>query len=582
MRTHLGFLSTVLGGIAMTFGASAVAESEPALDYHYMCFDEPVSITLDAASIAVFADPAGPSLAPLEQRLAAHDIAADELIWRSRPGWVHAPVSEDARTAAGVEALATDLAASGDFDFVSPVFIDERGLPLVITRDLLIGFQDGAEAEAIIAALDGARILDVDFGGLDNVYRVRSGSLNGFEVLQQANTLAARADVRFAESDFLVKGQTLAIPNDPLFGQLWGLNQANDQDMDAPEAWDTEMGDPSIVVAILDIGMQVNHPDLNSIVGEDFTGDGTFGGGPTTICDNHGTAVAGCVAGIANNGIGIAGVAPGVSVVSGKIGTSDPFFGFCFGTFDSQPTMLVNALNWTATNGYRVTNSSFSYSTSSAVNSAYQNARDNGVIHFAATGNGGNSSISYPSSLPSINAVGAMNASGNLASFSQYGTGIAFCAPGENITSCDRTGGDGYESGDYVSGIDGTSFASPYAAGVAALILSVDSSLTPDEVEQIMNDTAVDLGASGYDTTYGWGFLNANNAVLAVAPDPAPTPDFDDNGQVDADDLFFLLGNWGACEAPCPPACDADLNEDCSVNSDDLFELLGAWGPYPG
>ena len=587
MRTHALILTMMAGSTAVAAASTALAAEAPdapQFSYHY--FDEAIGLDLDPEWIALFDDPTVRRDSAMRHRAAVHGLDANELVWRSLAGWAHATAPADQRDAKSIQTLVDELAASGDFDFVSPVFIDERGMPLVITRDLLIGFNADVQprqAEAVIAQLDGATVLDVDFGGLDNVYRVRSASRNGFEVLDEANAIAALPQVKFAESDMLVKGQTFAIPNDPLFGQLWGLNQANDQDMDAPEAWDTELGDPSIVVVVLDIGMQVNHPDLNSIPGEDFTGDGIFGGGPNTICDNHGTAVAGCVAAIADNGIGIAGVAPGATVTSGKIGTSDPFLGFlCLGTFDSQPSMLVNALDWTASNGYHVTNSSFGYTTSSSVNAAYQNSRDQGVVHFAASGNGGGSSISYPASLPSINAVGALNSSGARASFSQYGSGLAFSAPGQGITCADRTGGDGYESGDYTGGLDGTSFASPYAAGVAALILSVDPSLTPDEVEQIMNDTAVDLGSSGYDTTFGWGFLNANNAVLAIDPGVTPSPDLNGSGVVDSDDLFILLGSWGACAAPCPPSCAADFNGDCSVDSNDLFVLLGAWGPVGG
>jgi serine protease len=241
-------------------------------------------------------------------------------------------------------------------------------------------------------------------------------------------------------------------------------------------------------------------------------------------------------------------------VASGKIGVTNIFLWFCLSSFDSQPSMLANALAWTVDIGAGVTNSSFSYTQSSTVTTAYQNARNNGVIHFAATGNGGGSSISYPSSLSSVNAVGALNSSGNRASFSQYGSGIAYSAPGEGILTTDRTGGDGYEGGDYAT-LSGTSFASPNAAGVAALVLSMDPSLAPAAVEEVMNETCVDKGASGYDTVYGWGFVNAQNAVEAMIQ--SGPGDYDGDGDVDETDFAYWAGCMTGPEAgPAPAGCE--------------------------
>src|SRR5262249_45829005 len=142
----------------------------------------------------------------------------------------------------------------------------------------------------------------------------------------------------------------------------------------------------------------------------------------------------------------------------------------------------------------------------------------------ASAGNDATNLIWYPASLPGVNAVAALQEGGGLASFSNHGTGLAFSAPGTLIYTTDRTGASGYTNGDYVfSG--GTSLASPYAAGVAALVLSVNPSLNATNVEQIMQQSSVDLGSPGYDTTYGWGLVNAYNAVtLALALPPATIP----------------------------------------------------------
>ncbi|MCA9310407.1 MAG: S8 family serine peptidase, partial [Phycisphaerales bacterium] len=548
--------------------AAVTAASGQSLSYNYL--GEHIPLGVDATRIAVFA-PEGQADTDLRALLTRHGIDPATRIVNGVKGWQTYEIPADRREVDQASFLAMEIGADGVF--ASPVFIDQRHQPLIMTRDLLIGFKAGVtpeKAREILAAHVPGEVLDVDFGGLANVYRFRTALTHGLDVLEVGNELADLPEVDFAESDFIVKGVSFLTPNDPLYGGLWGLNQANDQDMDAPEAWDITTGDSSVQVVVLDVGMQQNHPDLNQVTGMDFSGS-IPGGGPANECDNHGTAVAGCVAAIINNNLGVVGVAPDCIVKSGKIGTSTSFFGLCLGTFDSQPSMLVNALNWSVTSGARVTNSSFGYTNSAAVNSAYASARTNGVIHFVATGNDGSSTISYPANLPSVNAIGAMAASGNRATFSQYGVGIDLSAPGQGINSTDRTGADGYEAGDYVSALDGTSFASPYAAGVAALVISANPSLTVDEVEQILYSTAVDKGVAGYDTTFGWGFINAYNAVLAAAPPSCPG-DATGDMMVDFDDLNEVLINWGTAGP------DGDLDGSNSVDFDDLNLVLSNWG----
>src|SRR6185295_173715 len=110
----------------------------------------------------------------------------------------------------------------------------------------------------------------------------------------------------FAEVDAVITGKHGVVPNDTFFGNLWGINQASDFDMNGPEAWDWERGRSTVITVILDIGVQLNHPDLNVYGGNDLTGNGT-GGYPGNSCDNHGTAVASCVSGRFNNATGVVG-----------------------------------------------------------------------------------------------------------------------------------------------------------------------------------------------------------------------------------------------------------------------------------
>ena len=121
----------------------------------------------------------------------------------------------------------------------------------------------------------------------------------------------------------------------------------------------------------------------------------------------------------------------------------------------------------------------------------------------------------------------------------------------------------------------GSRVASPYAAGVAGLILSVDPTLTPDQVKCIMATSAVDLGDPGYDTRFGWGFVNAENAV-ALAQCLLCTGDLNCDGAVSVPDLLALLAAWGPTGGVCQLA-DFDLDEIVGVP--DLLTLLAAWGP---
>ena len=559
--------------VAAVLSNTAVLADEPS-GYFYSYFDQQRPLGLDCQRIAVQA-PAG--LATVTERLAAHGVDASTVMPATTPGWVTVETPAGARDAHAVESFVATLANSADVAFVSPVFLDSRGEPLLITPDMQVGFHDGvapATAARILSERGAGVITERDFAGLAGVYRLHTDAKNGFDVLNLANDLARLPEVKFAESDMIIRARLALLPNDPRFAEQWALNQANDQDMDAPEAWDVTTGDDSIIVVVMDSGVQQNHPDLHQIPGQDFTDHGTPGGGPYNECDQHATCVSGCVSAVINNGIGVVGVAPDCVVASAKIGTGISFLGlFCLPFIESQPSYVANALSWAVTSGARVTNSSFGYEESATLTTAYNNAYNNGVINIAATGNDGTSTISYPASLGSVVGVGALNSSGSKASFGSYGTGIAFSAPGEGILTTDQTGSDGYESGDYTT-VDGTSFSSPYAAGVAALVLSQAPELTPAEVEQVMSETCVDLGTAGYDTTYGWGFINAYNAVLAVTSSH-PLGDLNCDGVLnsfDIDPFVLALTDPVGYEAAYP-ACDrmlADCNDDGDVNSFDI------------
>ncbi len=531
IRTARTTMTALVALCAGTMGIATAASAQVPLQYHYSFYKESIPVTLDASRIAVFmkADQAvNPAerqagLANIADRLNKFGIDAQALTAHDVRGWTYAAIPNAARDLNGqqdqAENTVAQIAADGAVDFVSPVFNDDHG-PRIVTQNILIGFppeMSKAHADAIIAQMNAGEILDRDYETQPNMYRVRANSRDGFQVLDLANQIALRPEVTFAEPEMIFSVTPYLIPNDPLFTQLWGIRQNNDVDMDGDEAWDTTIGSPTIKTAVFDTGTQSSHPDLNAqFPGFDATGQGSQGE-PVTSCDNHGTQVAGCISARINNSIGVVGIAPG-TLSAGVKTLTIPAAAPC-GNSGSGGN-FVSAISYAQNNGFRVTNASLGFGASGAVDTAYTNARNAGLVHFAASGNESSGTIGYPSSSPSVNSVGAITTSGARASFSNFGTGLDFSAPGNGIVTTDRTGSAGDSGGDTVT-TSGTSFASPYAAGVAALVLSKNSFLTAAQVESILQTTATDLGVAGYDTTFGFGLLNAR-AALQATPSAAP------------------------------------------------------------
>ncbi len=535
MRTKLTWVAIVGARLFVCCVASATLGAQTSragsgpdpLYYHY--FKELRPLKLETKHVAILqtrtAAAGGPAPALIRFGLAPEQTQALPIA-----GWSFAGTSAGSRTEAATRELVVGMAGDSAFEFVAPVIAGNDGGPNIVTPDLLVGFEPSVSeqrAEAILAELNAGDIIQRRFGNMPGAYHLRTRLRNGFAVLDLANTLAERPEVRFAEPDMIFTGQGELIPNDPGYTNLWGMQNTAQfggtlgLDMKGPQAWDITTGSSNIIVVVLDMGVQPDHPDINQVPGTNLTSDASFDGGPVNPCDNHGTAVAGCVSATINNNLGTAGIAPGCRCASARAFISN---NSCDNRWTTQCSWTVNALAWAQSIGARVSNNSNKYGLSlesSAIAAEYLFTRQMGMVHFAAAGNDATNSIVYPASLPGVNAVAALNVGGALASDSNHGTGLAFSAPGVHIYTTDRTGPNGYGSGDYVFS-DGTSMASPYAAGVAALVLSINPALSATNVEQIMEQSCVDLGLPGYDTTYGWGLVNAYNAVmLALARPPA-------------------------------------------------------------
>lgn len=261
-----------------------------------------------------------------------------------------------------------------------------------------------------------------------------------------------------------------------------------------------------------DTGAWVNMPDYDLYFKTNAN--------PNPRDDNgHGTHVSGIIAASANNANGISGVSHGAKIMPLKAGDSS-------GSLLS--TDIIAAINYAADNGAKVINMSIgSSSYSAAEQTAVDYAYGKGVVIFAAAGNDGNTTVNYPAADNHVIGVGATNMSDARAAFSNYNSSVDISAPGDLILSTTPTYSNyfikAYVPGDEYIFMSGTSMATPMAAGVAALMLSADPTLTPAQVESIMTQNADDLGVVGRDDQFGYGRVNANKALTYIKDVTAPT-----------------------------------------------------------
>jgi len=283
------------------------------------------------------------------------------------------------------------------------------------------------------------------------------------------------------------------------------------------------------VVAVIDTGVDLAHEDLSLVSGYDavhFETDGGPSSRGAARGDAHGTACAGIVAAIRDNGMGVAGVAPGVRVMPVRV----MYMSGAHLIFEFE--WAIDGIQWAVDHGAHVLSNSWHSLESSDLTYTISYAlRENRVLVFA-TGNG-NSSVKFPASLPGVIAVGASSPCDTRKSprscdadpfwGSNYGQRADLSdrwpdvvAPGVMIFTTDMTGRCGYNMGNYTALFGGTSAAVPHVAGVAALLLSRNPSLTPEEVRRHIMQSADDIGRHGPDQSTGAGRLNAHQALRAI------------------------------------------------------------------
>jgi thermitase len=365
---------------------------------------------------------------------------------------------------------------------------------LWVPDELLVGFHAGvpdADAETVYRGHGAAKLEKLR--GLQ-VHRVRVPA-PALEAIERA--LARRPEVQFVERNHALPLDM--IPNDPSYSTQWHLPKIS-----APLAWDITPGSSGVIIAILDSGIDASHPDLAGVLvpGYNFYSNNA----DTSDVFGHGTKVAGAAAAIGNNSVGVAGVAWQSRIMPMRVTDSTGY---------AYYSTIANALTWAADHGAKVMNISIGgVAGSSAITSAAQYVRGKGGVVVASAGNCG--CWDGTAENPSIISVSATDSSDNLTSWSNRGNYVDVSAPGASIKT--TTKGGGYAS------VSGTSFSSPITAGVVALMMSANPSLGPTDLEALLKANADDKGAAGWDSSYGFGRVNAHRAA-AAATASVPPPD---------------------------------------------------------
>lgn len=388
------------------------------------------------------------------------------------------------------------------------------------------GVADDASSRGYVvrASIDDLHALEVD-----------APATRASEAIADIETISG---VRYAERVASVRAADT--PTDPLFSRqnsyLFPIN--------ASQAWDIEKGQPGIVVAVIDTGVDIRHPDLqaniwtnpNEIPNNGYDDDGNgcvddvngcaFVSDSSPGCHNvtngfvnddigHGTFVAGVIAAPANN-VGIVGVARGVRIMPVKVLD-------CYGAGDSVAT--ARGIVYAVRNGARVINLSLGgLQDAQVIRDAVAEATGAGVIVVAATGNDGTAGVAFPARIPEVLAVGALAPSADRrASFSSYGPEVDVVAVGEDVigtlpqSRCyvllPCIGADPYATG------SGTSFSTPQVAGLAALMLSMRPGLSPAQLTTMIKSTATPMQPGNTPGWAGAGRINMLKALQAVQSD---------------------------------------------------------------
>jgi len=366
------------------------------------------------------------------------------------------------------------------------------------------------------------------------------------------------------------------VPNDELYPNQWdhdnqgqGIQYGTgdlvgtlDCDLDTDMAWDITTGNSDVIIAIVDTGVDLDHPDLidNIVPGYNFINEDL----PPDDVYDHGTPCAGIAAATINNDIGIAGVCPECSIMSVKV-LDDNGFG--------DWAVIADGVVWSSDNDADVISLSLGGGQSQEYfEDAINYVIANGTVAIAASGNINTEMDFYPASYEQCIAVGAMSpccerkqginsCDAEPGWGSTYGNQIDFVAPGVRIFSTGKRAG-------YWSEFNGTSSACPHVAGIAGLMLSYNSNLSPETIREFLRQGADDIADEGYDIETGYGKVNAYNTLMLIPL--AATGDLNLDGEINISDIlilldYILIGDYHM---------SGDMNSDGINNINDIMLLI--------
>jgi subtilisin-like proprotein convertase family protein/subtilisin family serine protease len=460
------------------------------------------------------------------------------------------------RRLADQEASIRSLKEDKDVEYVVPVYRDpQSGLRLVATDEITVRFKSDVSKGAIdkVNEENGVEIVEVDRFA-PNQYTLKVKDVN--DTFAIVNKYHESDLTEFAEPAFFSDFKKSSIP----YFEQWHLyNEGQEdglagEDVKAKDAWTITKGSPDIIVAAVDDGVDIDHPDLKTNIwtnpdgskrdvhGWNFFGD-TDNPRPQKFTppysrlegnDSHGTPCAGVISANGEGALGVVGIAPMCKILPVKVFMGDDMV---------QVKTVAQAIRYAGERADVLSNSwgiPMSNDVDYAIKDVVKTGRNGkGCLVFVATGNDYESTIGFPASVPEAIAVGASTNLGSLASYSNYGKGIAIVAPSSggtkgifttDVSIPDRgfnTGnvGRGDADGLYTNSFGGTSSATPLAAGVAALILSLNPDLRWEQVRRYICNTADKIDpengdyVEGYSLRYGFGRINAYKALTAVKND---------------------------------------------------------------
>lgn len=388
-----------------------------------------------------------------------------------------------------------------------------------------------------------------------------------------------KRDIEYAEPNYIA--HAFMVPNDEYYGYQWHMDNSEYGGINMEIAWDVSTGS-GVTVAIVDTGIAYEDygrfykkaPDLANtcfVAGYDFVNNDSHPNDDSS--PGHGTHVAGTVAQSTNNNLGVAGIAFNACLMPVKVLNSSGS-----GTYAD----VADGIYWAVDHGAQVINLSLGGSSDSqTLKDAVAYAYNNGVTVVAAAGNDNSSTISYPAAYDDyVIAVGATQYDETLAPYSNYGASLDLVAPGGNL-DLDQNN-DGYGDGVLQQTFErkgwrttwgyyfmqGTSMATPHVAGIAVLVLANGNTTTVDEVRSALQETTEDLGAAGFDETYGWGLVDAYAALGWTSAPVTPECTVD----ADCDDGLYCNGvetcQSGDCQVGAPIDCSS-LNDQCNIGTCD-------------